>query len=178
MMVVVQSSGVTATEDLLLDALLARAASDIGVMERTQLQPKGRRVIAEGNAGGVRVRIGAIAVNENGGAVISLLVSQPGEFDALGGIGLVTAVLGSIRVSGQSSVSQSTPSNRIEPLSNQTVDLAKGRLPQLTRAIAVSDLVGEWKDAGSSITNWYSSQTGRYVGFDAIVRNEVTRAWH
>jgi hypothetical protein len=56
-------------------------------------------VIAEGAAGGVRARIVALALVNNGGAIMGRLASRANEFDSLGGTGLVDAVLASIKVS-------------------------------------------------------------------------------
>jgi hypothetical protein len=173
MMVVVQSTGVTVNTDQLLDSLLAQAATDVKVIERTRLGRGGRQVIAEGTAGGVRAKIAAIAMVRHGGVVLGLLASAPGEFDRLGGAGLVGNVLASIAIDGQSAAeppADTAVTNEMPPMQgNQTVDLEKGRLPQLTRPITVDDLAGDWKDAGSGITNWYSAQTGTFLGASAIL---------
>ncbi|HEX3154691.1 MAG TPA: hypothetical protein VHV32_08705 [Candidatus Angelobacter sp.] len=172
MMVVVQSTGVTVNTDQLLDSLLAQAATDVKVIERTRLGRGERQVIAEGTAGGVRAKLAGIAMVRHGGVVLGLLASAPGEFDRLGGAGLVGNVLASITIDGQSAAepADTAVANKMPVMqSNQTVNLEKGRLPQLTRPITIDDLAGDWKDAGSGITNWYSAQTGTFLGASTIL---------
>lgn len=62
---------------------------------RTHFHP-GVPVIAGGKKKGAKARIAAISIVNNGGATIGLLAPLPGDFDQLGGVGLVNDVLASI----------------------------------------------------------------------------------
>ena len=174
LLVTIQSSGASASANQLIDALIAGMGSGVKIIRRAPLSG-GQMAIAEGMTGGFKVRLGAVAVAGNGAAIVGVLVSRAEQFDGLGGVQLVTSVLASIRANGDASApaapSPAEPAvSNTEPFSgNQTVDIEKGRLPLLAHAISVRELAGDWKDAGSAISAWYSAQTGQYVGFDAIL---------
>src|SRR5262249_48685837 len=75
-LVMVQASGVTATEDQLLDAVAAMVARDLKVVERQALPGGGSVLVGDGRAGDVPVRVGVLAVAGNGGAIVALLASR------------------------------------------------------------------------------------------------------
>src|SRR5262249_4009553 len=96
LLIVRAADGATA-EDQGLDGILRRLPSGLEIRRREALDGGGHALVADGDAGGVRVRLGAVAILGDGTKVVSLLAAKPGEFDRLGGIDLVIAILSSIQ---------------------------------------------------------------------------------
>ncbi|MFT3840409.1 MAG: hypothetical protein QM723_25700 [Myxococcaceae bacterium] len=95
--VTVTPDGATATEDQLVTAILSQLGKSAKVTKRESLQGGGTQVIADGAAGKVPVRLGAVVLARDGHAVTISLIATPADFESLGGMKFVVATLGSIK---------------------------------------------------------------------------------
>ncbi|HUJ58014.1 MAG TPA: hypothetical protein VLX92_05965 [Kofleriaceae bacterium] len=176
LVVVVPSTTVTA--DQLLDAATGQAVQGLTVVHRDALPGGGgTQLVADGVAGGVRVRIGAVVVGANGGLMLGLVAAKRGDFDALGGTGLVMSILGSVRASGADSAPAAAAAPAAaggDAVMTPTYDYYHNLIiPPPQRQIGPSDLVGEWTNDAKAISTYASRVTGQYAGYDAVVSNEV-----
>lgn len=146
-LVMVQASGVTATEDQLLDAVAAMVARDLKVVERQALPGGGSVLVGDGRAGDVPVRVGVLAVAGNGGAIVALLASRSDEFDGLGGVNLLTTMLKSIGATAP-----------------PPAPAAAG----VPRGLTVKDFAGFWTTESTTISNYANRSTGAYAGYRSI----------
>jgi hypothetical protein len=175
----------SATEDQVLDAIAAQAATNLKVIKRGALRGgTGKQLVADGVTGGVKIRLGAIAIGNGSGIVLGLVISKVGEFDSLGGLDLVTAMLGSIKANGAAAPAPAPTAPADAPAAGP----ASGDGPEMTpafddyksliipppyRAIGAADLAGVWKNDDRAISSYASATTGAYAGFDAVVGNET-----
>lgn len=95
--VTVTPDGATATEDQLLTAILSQLGKSPKIVKREALPGGGQVVIADGAAGKVQVRLGAVVLARDGHAVTITLIATPSDFEYLGGMKLVVATLASIK---------------------------------------------------------------------------------
>src|SRR5262249_34490796 len=110
----------------------------------------------------------AVAILGDGTKVVSLLAAKPGEFDRLGGIDLVIAILSSIQP-------LEAPPGPPEPAA-PPADAPAGQLvvPAPMRALTFPALAGEGgRGDSTAITNYVSRSPGQYAGFDAISIRET-----
>ncbi len=149
LLVSLQLTGNTQTDDQLLDVVAKQVATNVKVVKREAVPGGGHVLIADGTAGAIKVRIGAVAIASGGSAVMGVLVAKPGDFDALGGIALVTSVMTSIRAQAPAQPAQA-PTQAPQPASN-------GR-------ITVADLAGVWDTDEASIKQYAYSNGGGYAG--------------
>ena len=83
-----------ATEDALLDAVIAQLGAGAVVIDRSPLPGgAGKRLVADVTAQGMPLRVGAVAVAGQGAAVVGMLMSRQDAFAGLGGTDLVARVL-------------------------------------------------------------------------------------
>ena len=149
---VMVSAATSATEDQLIDTVAAQLARDLRVLRRGPREGGGTVLVADGTAGTVPVRLGATAVAGGGGAMVALLVSRPEEFEPLGGIRLVNAMLGSLAAAP----------GPLAPAAS-AVPPARTGLPRLT----IRDLAGTWSTGGTSISTYVHRSTGAYAGYSS-----------
>ena len=97
MIVSVQLTGNTSTEDQLLDRVARHITKDLRIAKRTAMTGGGHMLLGDGMAGTTAVRVGAIAVATGTAAVFGVLIAKPAEFESLGGIALVVEVLASVQ---------------------------------------------------------------------------------
>jgi hypothetical protein len=164
LLLVVSPSAPAASEEQLLDTIAGQFATGLTATRREAIEGGGHLMIADGRAGDLDVRLGVIAVVAGGTSIVCLAVARPREFEALGGLGLVTAVLGSIRA-------HAAPA----PAPGPSVAAPPGKLeiPPPARPLRPADLAGDWKQGEStSITNYVSASTGAYAGYDSIATRE------
>ena len=157
----------TSTEDQLLDLVAGSVSKDLKVAKRSALPGgHGRMLIADGSIDSVKTRIGAVAVVAGGSGVVCLLASKTGDFDKLGGIELVTTILGSMKA-------PAAASPPAQALQAPTVDsYGKLLVPALTRKLELAELAGEWRQDDKAISTYVNSTTGNYAGFSAIATTE------
>jgi hypothetical protein len=159
LVVLVLADGKT-TPDQVLDLIAAKTASDLKVVKREGLAG-GKLLVADGVTDTIKVRLGAIAVGNGQSVVLVMLISKVGEFDALGGVELVTATLASLKPAKTTEV--------MEP----TYDSYKNLIvPAPRRAITQADLTGEWKNSGKSLKGYVNTSTGGYAGYSAVVADQ------
>ncbi|MGE5187356.1 MAG: hypothetical protein ACM31C_35160 [Acidobacteriota bacterium] len=151
LLVTIQLAGNTQTEDQLLDVVAKQVATNVKVVKREAIAGGGHMLIADGTAGAIKVRIGAIAVASGGSGVMGVLVAKPGDFDALGGPGLVTSVMTSIRAQPAAQPAPAAPA----PAASH------GR-------ITIPDLAGVWDSDEASIKQYAYSNGGGYAGATAM----------
>jgi hypothetical protein len=96
-LVTVQPTGNTSTEDQLLDIVAKQVAQDVKVGKREAVAGGGRALVADGMAGENKVRIAVIAIVSGQSATTCVLVSKVGDFDGLGGLALVKQVVASVK---------------------------------------------------------------------------------
>jgi hypothetical protein len=166
------ATGTTATEDQVIDTIAGQTAQNLTVVQRGPLPSGGGKLlIADGVADGNKVRLGAIAVGTNGALMLGLLVATPGDFDALGGLELVSATMATVKASGSAPPAAPADPGPAAPTGGTSApvyDHGQLVVPPPTRPIMRADLVGEWKHDDSSITNYVSASTGQYAGFSSI----------
>ncbi len=150
-LVLMTSDNASQTADQLLDAVAAQIAGGLKVVRREAIPGgSGALMVADGRAGDVPVRLGVVGLAQGATSVVCLVVARPRQFDELGGIDLVVAVL--------SSIQSNAPAAQQAPAASAP-----------TRPLRVADLAGEWKLGDStSITNYVNSSTGAYAGYTSI----------
>jgi hypothetical protein len=153
------------SEDQLLDTVAGNFAKNLNISKRETRPGGGRLMIADGTVGGIRTRVGVIALTTGGASLVSLLLSKPGEFDGLGGIELVTNILTSLRARNAPAPPASAPS---VPHSGPAAG-TNGKLdvPPLARTLTFADLAGEWDNDDSVMSNYVNSR-GDYAGYQSI----------
>ena len=173
-----------ASDDQALDAIVGKAATGLKIVQRGALPGgAGKQLIAEGVTGGVKVRLGAIAIGNGGGIVIGLVVAKVDDFDGLGGIGLVANALGSLNANGAAApapapalapAAQAPPAQvgRDAVMTPQFDSYHSLIIPPPSRALTLADLAGDWTDDSGALTNYYSASTGAHVGYSAVVGKE------
>ncbi|HTR52460.1 MAG TPA: hypothetical protein VMJ10_17220 [Kofleriaceae bacterium] len=179
--VMVQAS-TTVTEDKLLDALAANVAKDLKVVTRDTLPGgRGRKLIGDATIGGVKARLGAIALVSNGGAVVGMLAAKTADFDRLGGIELVARILASMKASAPSADAspREAPAGDTAPpaipITRPVVDTyGYPVVPAPSRAIVVSDLKGGWQNGGGALKVYVNTGTGKSGGFSSA---QTTESW-
>jgi hypothetical protein len=145
----------TSTEDQLLDLVASSISKDLVVAKREARVRGGHVMVADGTASGIKVRVGVFAIAGGGSALVCLLAAKPDEFDKLGGLELVTTMMGSIVTAKVEAAPATTPNGKLI-------------VPPLTHAMPLSDLAGEWKHDDGITTTYVDRQTGSYAGFDAV----------
>jgi hypothetical protein len=154
------------SEDQLLDSVTSQFAKNLNIGTREAIPGGGRRMIADGMAGNNRVRVGVIALVTNGAALVTLLISKPGDFEPLGGIELVTGILTSLKA--KDAPAPPPPSSQVAPAPGPG---GKLDVPPLARPLTAADLVGEWNNDDSVLTN-YVNYRGDSAGFESIAIRE------
>jgi hypothetical protein len=155
----------SATEDQLLDAMTGRVASDFKVTKRAPIPGGGHLMIGDGTVGGIKVRLGAVAIIANGQAIVSVLVAKTSEFDGLGGIGLATQVAGSLQIpQAAAPPPQQTPA---APASSGPLTV-----PPPTRQVTLADMQGQWQHDDHVLKSYVSVSTGGYAGYSVIADTE------
>lgn len=162
----VRTADANVSEDQLLDSVASQFAKGLNVRMREPIRGGGHRMIADGMAGNTPVRVGVIALTTNGAAVVSLLISKPGDFENLGGIELVTGVLMSLKPKDASAPPAASPQGGAGAGQGGRLDV-----PPLARPLTVADLAGEWSNDDSVVTN-YVNYRGDYAGFQSISTRE------
>jgi hypothetical protein len=148
----------TSTEDQLLDLVASSMSKDLKVAKREALSGGGRVMIADGTIESLKVRLGVIAIASGGSALVCVLVAKPAAFDQLGGIGLVTSILTSVKTAG-------APAAQTAPA---TTPNGKLIVPPLDHKLALSELAGEWRHDEGVLQDYVDRVTGRPAGFDAL----------
>lgn len=98
------------TEDQLLDTIAGQAAQSLKVVKRGAAGAAGKLLVADGVVDSIQVRLGAVAIVANGGAVVGVLVAKVGEFDGLGGTDLVISVMASLKATASApAAARTTP---------------------------------------------------------------------
>ncbi len=145
-----------ATEDQLLDAIASQISTDLKTRERAAIKGGvGHYLIADGTSDGVKVRVAAVAVVANGQTIVSLLAAKPAEFDALGGLGLVVQVLGSLKPDAPASArAPATPPPAPPPTTGGQLVIAPP-----ARALTLADLAGDWTQDDNVVTSYASSSS-------------------
>jgi len=159
-LLVIQAS-TSATEDQLLDKVASSVSSDLKIAKRQALAGGGHVLIGDGTIDGVKVRIGAVAVVAGGTAITCLLVASSGDFDNLGGVQLVSTILGSIKLPAAAAAPAPAPAPATTPNGKLVI-------PPLTRRLAVSELAGVWKHDDGITQHYFDTSTGHYAGFDTV----------
>ncbi len=161
----------TSTEDQLLDTVASSISKDLKVAKREALSGGGHVMIADGTMESIKVRLGVIAIASGGSALVCVLVAKPGEFDKLGGIGLVTGILTSVKTKGAAA---SSPPPSQPPVQAAPATTPNGKLivPPLDHKLAVSELDGEWRHDDGVLQDYVDRVTGRPAGFDALRYND------
>jgi hypothetical protein len=171
-----------ATEDQVLDAITAQVATGLKVITRGPLPGGGgKKLVADGVADGTSVRIGAIVLGRDGAIALGLVVARVGEFDGLGGLGLVTSMLASISAGGATTPSPAEPGKAPAgpvvgdgpEMTPHFDDWKKLIIPPPYRTIGAADLAGVWKNDNSAISSYASAATGAYAGYDAVVGTQT-----
>jgi hypothetical protein len=166
-LLIVQQSGATKSEDELLDVVASSVSKDLRVSKRLALPSGGHVMVADGTADTIKVRVGVMAFAANGASLVCLLVSKPSEFDRLGGLELVTSIITSIKT--PATAAAAPPATPYPPADSQPTTVnGKLVIPPLTHRIALTDLAGEWKHDDGIINNYVNIYTGASAGFDAI----------
>ena len=161
MVVSVQLTGNTASEDSLLDMVAAQTAKDLKIARREALPGGGHVLVGDGTAGTVSVRVGAIAFATSGGAILGVLVAKASEFDGLGGVGLVGQVLGSIKPTAPAAAPSPAPAPAPTPASGDKLDTPP------SRPLTLADFAGTWDQDSGSIKGYVNS-SGGYAGYSAV----------
>lgn len=167
----------TATEDQLLDAITGQVVQGLKVVRRSAGPGgAGKLLVADGVVDHIKVRLGAIAIVANGGAVVGLLIAKVGEFDGLGGTDLVVSVMASLKASASAPPAEpaapapAAVSDRVmQPQYDHYGTLI---VPPPTRAIGVADLAGAWQRNDGVTQSYYSTSTGNYAGYSAVAIDE------
>jgi hypothetical protein len=162
----VRSAEANVSEDQLLDSVANQFAKNLKIGMREAIPGGGHRMIADGMAGTNRVRVGVMALIVNGAAVVSLLVSKPGDFELLGGIELVTGVFASLKAKSAPAPPASSP-----PGGSVAGQGGKLDVPPPARPLTAADLAGEWTNDDSVVTN-YVNYRGDNAGFESIATRE------
>jgi hypothetical protein len=162
----VKTADPNTSEDQLLDSVASQFAKNLNIRMREPIRGGGHRMIADGMSGNNRVRVGVIALVTNGAALVSLLVSKPGEFELLGGIELVTGILSSLKSKDAPAPPSSSPQGA--PVAGRG---GKLDVPPLARPLTMADLAGEWNNDDSVLTN-YVTYRGDSAGFQSIATRE------
>jgi len=90
-----------ASDDEVLDTVLKNGLPNAKVTKREALpNGGGKLLVADGEAEGITARLGAIAVAASGGVIVGVLIAKPADFDTVGGVNTVVAVLASMRITG------------------------------------------------------------------------------
>lgn len=152
--------------EALLDAVAGQFASGLKVARRETVPGGAMLMVADGRIGDVDVRLGVIAVAQNGGAVVCLVGAKPRQFVELGGIDLVVAVMASMQANGQP---QAAP-----PAANPDPPADPNYVPPPARPLRVADVVGEWKHGDSSMMSYVNRYSGDYAGFSSI---SIRESW-
>jgi len=165
----VKTADVNVSENQLLDTIANELVKNLSVSRREAIPGGGHLMVADGNAGIVRVRLGVVALDTGGASLVSLLVAKPGDFDALGGLELVTNILQSLKAPN------AVPPPAIPPSQTpgRPAPNASGRLdvPPLGRPLTFGDLAGEWSNDNSVITN-YVNYRGDSAGYESVAIRE------
>jgi hypothetical protein len=157
------------SEDQLLDTVANNFAKNLTIRTREAIPGGGHRMIADGMAGNIPVRVGVIALVVNGASLVSLLVSKPADFEPLGGIELVTSILTSLKARDRPASSSSPPAlPQGGPLKGPN---GKLNVPLPSRPLTFADLTGEWNNDDSVLTNYVNSR-GDSAGFESIATRE------
>jgi hypothetical protein len=165
----VKTAEANVSENQLLDTMANQFAKNLNISKREAMPGGGHLMIADGIAGNVRVRVGVIALDTGGASLVSLLVSKPGDFDALGGIELVTKILTSLKAHNAPAPPASSPSlTQGEPVKGTREKL---EVPPPARPLTFADLAGEWSNDDSVITH-YATYRGDYAGYQSIATRE------
>lgn len=160
MLVSVQLTGNTSTDDQLVDAVAKQIAKDLKVTKREPLPGGGGKLlVGEGTAGGIKVRVGAIAIVSGASAVIGVLAAKPADFDALGGTALIVSVLGSISANAPA---QAQPA---QPVADAPAAPSNGR-------ITIADLAGTWDNDSGSVKQ-YATSSGQYAGAEVVSMHKI-----
>src|SRR5205823_4923017 len=95
---VVFSSAVNGTADTLLDSVANSAGADRKVVKRGDVAGGGKQLIVDGaTPDGIKIRLGAIAVVGGGAGMLVMMVTKASDFDSLGGMDTVIAIITSIK---------------------------------------------------------------------------------
>ncbi len=146
--------------------MVTQFAKNLNIRMREAIRGGGRRMIADGMAGNNRVRVGVLALVTNGAAVVSLLVSKPGDFELLGGIELVAGILTSLKAKDAPAPPASSPQGGSVAGQGGKLDV-----PPLARPLTAADLTGEWSNDDSVMSN-YVNYRGDNAGFQSISTRE------
>ena len=132
-------------------------------------------MIADGTIGNNRLRVGIIAFVGSGASLVNLLISKPADFDALGGIELVSTILTSLKprdAAAQPAPPAAPPSPApASPGGPAAVAGGKPDVPALARPLTFADLAGEWTNDDSVFSNYVNSRGG-YAGYQSIATRE------
>jgi hypothetical protein len=156
------------TPDQALDLILSNAVTNPKVIKRDAVpNTGGKLLIADGVTDTINVRLGAIAVGTDQGVVLVMLISKVGDFDALGGLEVVTTALVSIKPTTSPAPAKSNE------IMQPTYDAYNNLIvPPPQRAITQADLAGEWKATGKSLKGYVNTSTGGYAGYSAVVADQ------
>jgi hypothetical protein len=161
------------TSEQALDLIAANAVRDLKIVKRDALpNTAGKRLVADGVAGTIKVRLGAIAIGTDKGIVLAMLISKVGDFEALGGLDLVTATLASLKPATSAARPQSSPAKSTEIMEPTYDGYQNLIVPTPRRAITQADLSGEWKNSGRSLKGYVNTATGGYAGYSATVAEQ------
>lgn len=164
-------NGTDQSAEALLDAVAGQFATGLKVARRETVPGGGMLMVADGRIGDITVRLGVIAVAQNGTAVVCLVGAKPRQFVDLGGIDLVVAVMASMQANAQPQAPAPAPAPGANPAPSDDPNY----IPPPARPLRVADVVGEWKKGeSSSITTYVNSYTGNYAGFNSI---STTESW-
>jgi len=172
LLVIVIADGKT-TPDQALDRIVTNTVTDLKIVKRDAFpNTTGRQLVADGVVAAIKVRLGAIAIGSDQGVMVAMLISKVGDFEALGGLGLVTTTLASLKPAGSATTRESSPAKSTE-IMEPTYDSYQNLIvPTPRRAITQADLRGEWKNTGRSLKGYANTSTGGYAGYSAIVAEQ------
>jgi hypothetical protein len=159
--VVLQPSGVAATEDQLLDGIAGKIAKDVKVTARGALAGgRGHTLVAEGSAGGVTVRLGAVAFVDGGAGAVVVLAARADEFAAIGGLDLARNVIASVKLSPPpQQLPASRPSNALDDVTRGTKRTGQPDLPPGRAAMSMDQLDRAWSRVSGHVVQMVDSRT-------------------
>jgi hypothetical protein len=110
-------------------------------------------------------------VSVNGQAIVSIFVSKPTDFDALGGLALAVQVMSSLEPDAPAAVPAPAALAAPQP------SAAAGKLVvgPPSRALTLADLAGDWAQDNSIVSSYASTSTGNDAGYSAISTSQKWR---
>ncbi|HUJ60882.1 MAG TPA: hypothetical protein VLX92_20405 [Kofleriaceae bacterium] len=168
--IVMATTSTQATDDQLLDQIAMMAGADRKIVARGAAAAGGKQLVVDGaTSDGLKIRLGAVAIVGGSGVIVAILVAKRGEFDTLGGIDTVLAILTSIKV--QTAAPRDAPvtdaPTKDAPMTPHFDSYGYLIVPPPQRAIVLADLVGEWSNDGGSVKGMYTS-SGQYAGYRSV----------